>query len=675
MYFRTFSITAAILCAGLCAASSMAYGQRGVLLGPTVVYEFGVPLTLSRAPGLINRYGFNGQGQSYNHQYAGGLHIMVPDWLIEKTTFSAKLVYGVSEGYFKSTQFTGRARDISSGDSVMAVKEFTVTAHYNVLQLDASISYDLGSRWAMNAGLWGRASSKSDVLFADERILSPGGAVFSNNSNYQKIAAGDTLLSNPFNYGARLGLTFRVPVWGSQLLPEIFTRADAVAISEGLGLRALSAGLGLSVLIDVGDWDLFDSNAEAPPLAAAVDTLRERERKPALEATMDLHVVGADGAATQDSARLRPRNILNRHYMPLLPVIFFEQSAHELPARYVRLAPEAIDTFSRKSLARLQAPEIHHQTLNLIGWRLHSEPDARITLHGSAARGESQALAGRRAEEVAEYLRRVWNIEPSRIEIGKGHGPYDLGKEGERSVQIVSTSDKLMAPVVAEWVEREQSAPQLGLSRSIRSEVGVKRWKITIRQGDAVISSYSSADAEPFTGFDGAFLLRNTEGPAVPIVAEMEVEDVMGNVVTASDQLPVAAGRDDDTESADPAREVLTFTFAGLDRSSTVLARGNRTLMARMVDLMRNEARVTVLDREADDQEGPDRDGWSAGSVAEELIAGMKKESKRAAELKVVPGGLEKDAESAAYPEYALLRAGASVVVEQGSAGEKTRRP
>lgn len=666
MNARTFIIAAAVLCAGTCAALSTAYGQSGILLGPVVSYEFGVPVVLSRAPGLVNQYGFSGGGTSYNHTYGGGMQILLPEWFGERMGFSAKLSVAEVVGHFRSDPFEHFSRDLYGTDSVTMTKEFTIDAQYTLVQLDMGASYDLGSAWAVNAGLWGKAHlvGRGDQVYADEEILAPYRASWGDH-----IAAGDSLLGSLFSYGLRLGASMQIPIGRVHLLPELFTRLDIDALSQQLGLRSLSAGIGLGLVLDIDDWKIFGGPDEPPPLAdeapSLADTGTMPVRAPKLEASVDLHVVGADGVASQDSARLRPRNILNRHYMPLLPAIFFEQSAHELPARYVRLAPAATDTFSRKSLARLRAPEIHYQTLNLIGWRLRSEPDARITLHGSVAAGESPDLAARRAEEVAQYLRRVWAIEPSRIQIGKGRGPYDLGREGDRSVQIVSASDRVMAPVVAEWVEREQYAPQLGLSRFIQSEVGVKRWEIKIRQGDAMISFYSSADAEPFTGFDGAFLLRNTDGPAVPIVAEMEVEDVMGNVVTASDQLPVAMRRDDEAENAAPAREVLTFTFAGIGRSSTVLARGNSTLMARMVDLMRNEARVTVLDRQADDQDGTGSDGWSAGSIAGDLIAGMKKESKRAAELKVVPGGLEKDAEGTAYPEYALLRAGASVVVEQ----------
>jgi len=630
-----------------------AFAQSDVLAGPVVGYGFGVPLGLDRAPGVINRYDFSGTGTSSNHTFVAGGALLLPHALGGAWGLSARFGYAVSEGMFSSLPFTRREITYPGGDSVYAVQEFTVRSREHLLQADMEVRHTLAGNLSVGAGIWGsyRLAAR---LRQSETILGPEDAVFAGNLRSRVAAEGDEIASGPVRYGAQISAALGIPLGGSiRLQPELLARLDAAALADDVGLRSLSAGAALAFFIDFNPPATLRELPSPPPPVALVDTISART--PMLHASVDLYVAGEDGAAP---VRLRSRSTLHRHYMPLLPAIFFEPGVDTLPGRYSRLAAGAVRTFSVKSLARLPALKMHHHTLDIIGMRMRSEPEAGVTLYGSATTGEPAALARRRAEQVAEYLHRVWQIEPSRMAIRSGRRPYDLGRDGERSVQIASSSDRVLAPVVTEWVERELFAPQLGLARSIRSEAGVRRWDIVVRQGTSIIATYSSAGDEPSLRLDGAFLHHAAgDGASMPIVAELEVEDMVGTMVTASDELPVAAG---DRDAEEPVREVLTFTFAGLGLRAPVLERGNATLMRRMIELVRSGAHVTLLDRDAGAGAG---DGWRTANVAQDLIAGLKKEAKRVAEFRMVPAEL--DGWEISLPERSLLVAGAAVVVEQ----------
>lgn len=670
---RTISPLISILfAAGLflafCMAPEPLHAQEGARTGPVFGYEFGVPLELDRQPGIINRYRSDGRGWSHSHTISGGAHLLLPGVIIPNLDASTRLLYAASDGQFMSFPYEAVVAGAPGEDSIKVWEEFRVRAISHLMQLDLRLRYRLASAWGVEAGVWGRLRFKS-TLTQTEHILSPGNVAFPGAGTTRLVAQGESISSDPFRYGLTLGSSVDIPLGDVlSVRPELYGRADLVALGEGVGVRAFSVGGGFSLLFDLRG----DDPAVPPDMARAPQSSSDTVlslRRPLLDASVDLYVA-ADGARS-DVAAVRSRSRSRRHYMPLLPVLFFDEGSERLPERYTMLSAAEARNFSRAWFARLDALELYYQTLNVIGWRLRSEMGAGVVLYGSAARGEEPALARRRAEGVAAYLRDVWGIDSARVEVAKGRGPLDLGAGGGAAVQIVSRSDRMMAPVVAEWVERERYLPRIGMIRSVQSEAGVKGWTLTVRRGESVLARSSNAARESFDGIDGAFVLGARGDSSLPIVAELTVEDLAGGSVVVCDTLPVLEGNEPGTD----AGETFTYTFIGLDRDIPLLERGNNTLIASLAATIADSARVTVLDRGGTPQgEGtPARRVWGGGMVAQKLLEELRQEGKRPAEVRLLPGSLP--AGAAGYPEFPLLKTGAAIVVEQPARSNNAERP
>ena len=105
---------------------------------------------------------------------------------------------------------------------------------------------------------------------------------------------------------------------------------------------------------------------------------------------------------------------------PFLNYIYFEEGGSDIPGKYI-LFNNQTDTkgFDERNLK--DTMEKHHNILNVIGQRLLRYSDARIRIVGcnsnqGAERGKLD-LSRSRAEAVKAYLRYIWGIEPSRLEI------------------------------------------------------------------------------------------------------------------------------------------------------------------------------------------------------------------------------------------------------------------
>lgn len=100
---------------------------------------------------------------------------------------------------------------------------------------------------------------------------------------------------------------------------------------------------------------------------------------------------------------------------PVIPTVFFEANNDQLPERYRRIGSP--QEFSVEGLIPNSLQQ-HKDVLNVIGKRLLDNPRAKLTLRGTSDPTTEKSdcdLAGRRAENVKQYLVQVWGIEEKRI--------------------------------------------------------------------------------------------------------------------------------------------------------------------------------------------------------------------------------------------------------------------
>lgn len=145
---------------------------------------------------------------------------------------------------------------------------------------------------------------------------------------------------------------------------------------------------------------------------------------------------------------------------PILPYIFFDQGGAAIPVRYHTFTdPSSTGSFADSAIAGDMLEKYHH-LLDVIGYRMRKHPNTRIELQGYGPASEpadaGAALSSRRGETVAEYLRKIWGIDPDRIRLLPGEEyPRERanikdprGAEENRRVELRSGDWEIVRPIV-----------------------------------------------------------------------------------------------------------------------------------------------------------------------------------------------------------------------------------
>ncbi len=157
-----------------------------------------------------------------------------------------------------------------------------------------------------------------------------------------------------------------------------------------------------------------------------------------------------------------------RETFPMRNYVFFEEDSKEIPARYELLTKAEAGNFKEEQLQEVQPKSfegrpmrqtiVYYNILNVIGDRMKRSPKITVTLSGSSP--DSGAAFGKeRAETVKKYLVTIFGIDSARITTEgrelplipstspRGKKELSLLQEGDRRVEIVSSSDELMLQV------------------------------------------------------------------------------------------------------------------------------------------------------------------------------------------------------------------------------------
>lgn len=160
------------------------------------------------------------------------------------------------------------------------------------------------------------------------------------------------------------------------------------------------------------------------------------------------------------------QTIVNEAF-PLLTYVFFQENSASIPNRYRLLSEEDTATFDYRALPP-DAMVYYYNMLNIIGRRMQATPQATITITGCNANTDNEqnnlALSQQRADTVAAYLRRVWNIAPERIIVENRNLPVtpsrntdEAARSENRRVEINSDTWDIIKPVVFKTTTYERS--------------------------------------------------------------------------------------------------------------------------------------------------------------------------------------------------------------------------
>ncbi|MCX5876901.1 MAG: OmpA family protein [Deltaproteobacteria bacterium] len=235
---------------------------------------------------------------------------------------------------------------------------------------------------------------------------------------------------------------------------------------------------------------------------------------------------------------------------PLLNHIYFDTGKSSIPSRYVALAsPAETRAFAEEKLTGTM--EKHHHVLNVIGKRLLANPEARITLVGcnsnTGVEKGKMALAKSRAEAVAAYLKAVWGIDPSRMEIKARNLPavpsssrVPEGIVENQRVEILATHPAILDTIKSIYLLEQADTKEIRITPSLQAETEIAHWQLRLLGADKVLATREGAGNPPT---EVAFALetlglRNLAALG-QLSADLEVKDKEGNVFSTASS-PIA---------------------------------------------------------------------------------------------------------------------------------------
>lgn len=661
----------AIVCCCVLSTAPAAAQENAVLWGPAAGYSFGVPLSIARDAGVINRYNMELTGTSADHQVWAGVQLFQPSWLHTHWGWSAALAMAMASGSFTSTLFeSGEVfTTLSQFPPGIGYSQVEVSTLVGLLRLNAQMQYNAIDSWTIGVGPW-LSYRWASHLVRQERVVhleDGGGGIIplSENEALPVVRAENSLESSPFRAGLALSLSRRIALQHNvDLMPSLQADIDAGSlIGDKLGIRAARIGVGLSVLFSGSKKTPVEYIRDTVYIAEPLVSVPVPPTAPALQSAIQLHSM--QGAQKLSEVPIQKKSTYYKQSSELLPLVFFEDNSAAVPVRYTQLQQEEVEGFSRHTLVRLSPVQVYYHVLNILGVRMAENPMSAIVLTGSTVRGEPIALAQARAESVRNYLRDVWGIDEKRMAIREERG----GNES-RSVAISSTSSVLTEPVVIEWKLQNLAAPPVKLSHRVHAEAGVQSWRLLLTYRGREVGRYEGTTVQELDSLSLAFNISAGMNDSVlaPLFAVLVVDDKAGATTTATAAIPLVWNTLPHTSQAsgsavvDEKENMSTILFASDTEASSMV---NHPLLQTLLFSVRADARITISSLVANSKENGEALLLRPDRLAEVILAALKKREMPIMEMHVQRQGEYAIPSLQGLPERTLFQSAVCVVVEQ----------
>ena len=309
-------------------------------------YRFGVPVAVERTAGEVSYcLSCDGTGTSQSHTGVVGFQVsnLFPELGISDLFITSSL--SITSGSFRSNAYR-ESVETDVGRSVVE-QEFELSA------LSAEVGVEIGSTTgnifpALSGGIWGEYRIV-DHLLHRTRLTEPGSLTFASSGSREKIlAAGEEIADLPIRGGGFFGVD--VPIASEsgpvEFVPGLRVRLDAGGLVDGLGIRALAAGVRLEVR----------SRPAPPPLSPPTPMASSPSPPPSPPAPsvgLQIRALDEAGNRTGRSAVIRLVRERHRYHHPRAfeeVVEFYEVSDIEIDPR---LPSEESIIWWRLSLRRM----------------------------------------------------------------------------------------------------------------------------------------------------------------------------------------------------------------------------------------------------------------------------------------------------------------------------------
>jgi outer membrane protein OmpA-like peptidoglycan-associated protein len=227
---------------------------------------------------------------------------------------------------------------------------------------------------------------------------------------------------------------------------------------------------------------------------------------------------------------------------PLLNYVFFEEGVSEISEPYILFTNQSdIKSFSEEKLRATM--EKYHHLLNIIGKRLTEHSDARITITGCNSNKNTEkgnlTLSRRRADSVQAYLRYIWGIDPSRMEVKAQNLPTTAstsyvpeGVAENQRVEISADHPAILDTIKSTYVQEMTKTKAINILPDIQSEAGIANWKLYLKGGNQTLIGTASGEGELVSvyTFDLESIGLKKTASLDTITAGVEITDKEGQV-------------------------------------------------------------------------------------------------------------------------------------------------
>lgn len=384
--------------------------------------------------------------------------------------FGLRLGYNGLNGKFTSSE----DQYVLSQQGIATITH-TMETSLGIMSLEPEFYLALGAL-KFSAGAW--LGIPLSMQFSQRETVFPG--TFDGFNRIRNELSGDIPGTPAILIGAIGGISYELPLNSAKsirLAPEIRAFTVFSELSEETSWNVMGIRAGLSLL-----WSSHEMNISAPPPPPPVIIVL-----PELVTSLQVSTTGV--LDTLESIKLI--EIFDRVVQPILPYVFFEDNASEIPARYKQLNVDETKYFNEQSLMNIDVLDRYYHVLNLAGIRLKNNPTLNITITGTTSGGgiekKNIVLSKKRAENVANYLQQAWNIDPARINVIAKPVPdnpsniaYPEGLAENRRVELLFNDPSIfeVLTIIDSMLSVEPS--EITVKARMISGTMIDRWRLNI---------------------------------------------------------------------------------------------------------------------------------------------------------------------------------------------------
>jgi outer membrane protein OmpA-like peptidoglycan-associated protein/Mg-chelatase subunit ChlD len=301
---------------------------------------------------------------------------------------------------------------------------------------------------------------------------------------------------------------------------------------DAMGRHRLAISDNLEARIKVVDahGDVHETAAASPIVVSKRPLIHELIPAPRGSLAMEPLAITIEELTTIDSA-------------PLLNYIFFNTGESELDERYKLFASQA-DTLSFDENNLKGSMEKYLHVLNILGARLKRFPDTHLTIVGCNSNyGEEKGrtdLSRSRAEAVRAYLKYIWGVEGSRMDVEVRNLPKAAsanripeGRADNQRVELYSDSSDILDTTKSTYVQEISDAEAIVITPDIVAGYGIKQWRLDLKGDGMLVSTLGSGigDLEQSFTFDLKQIGLGKIGLYENIMAEIVIADNKGQAL------------------------------------------------------------------------------------------------------------------------------------------------